>query len=97
MRTFQRGMTDKIVAALCTRFGATVHAIRRALPQQYQEWARLRIAPEGDIIRAAAFGQGDGIISVSEEGRNATFVRVSVLCLQSKHMANVITFRLNLV
>lgn len=64
------------MGCLCTRFTATPHVIRRALPSQFEEWARMRLAPDGDIIRAAAFGQDDGVVAVGEESRNATFVRV---------------------
>lgn len=89
MRTFNRGMTDKIVGALCTRFGATTHAIRCALPTEFQEWSRLRVMPDGDIIRAASFGQEDGVTAVSEDSRNTTFVRVSTTAHRSYSVANV--------
>lgn len=77
--TFKRGVTDKIISMLCTRYMTTRHVIGEVLPQTYEEWARLKIEPDGDIIHAAAYRKDDmTVMSTSQDSRNATYIRVSV-------------------
>ncbi|KAI0819220.1 hypothetical protein BC628DRAFT_1333506 [Trametes gibbosa] len=68
-----RGLTDKIVSALCTRYTATPAAIRAALPREVQQWGKLRILNDGDTIRAAE------LLAEAEDGRDASFVRYELL------------------
>jgi hypothetical protein len=67
-----RGTLDKLIGHLCTRFSATPSAIRRALPQTFEQWARLRIDSDSDVVRAASM-----LHHMGEDNRNATYVRVS--------------------
>lgn len=78
---FERGLIDKIIACLITRFGsnATAAAVRRALPGEFEEWARLRIANDGDTIRATAFNTAN-----SGDKRDASFIRVCHFFLLDK-------------
>lgn len=87
--TFERGVTDKIISMLCTRYTTTRRVIREVLPQTYEEWARLKIEPDGDIVHAAAYHQDDmTTTSTSHDSRNATFVRVSFFCSLPYHKAD---------
>lgn len=70
-----RGLRDKIIGCLSTRYTATPAAIRAALPVEVQEWAKVRILNDGDTIRASSLDTG----ATSEDGRNASYVRVSTL------------------
>ncbi|OJT08402.1 hypothetical protein TRAPUB_690 [Trametes pubescens] len=67
-----RGLIDKIVSALCTRYAATPAAIRTALPLEVQQWGKLRILNDGDTIRAAE------LVAEAEDGRDASFIRVRI-------------------
>lgn len=67
-----RGLIDKIVSALCTRYAATPAAIRAALPLEVQQWGKLRILNDGDTIRAAE------LVAEAEDGRDASFIRVRI-------------------
>ncbi len=57
---------------------------------EFREWAKIRILPNGDTIRAAAYGNALGAVAThyQAEGRNATFVRVSssIASLGSEHL-----------
>ncbi|KAI0822204.1 hypothetical protein BC628DRAFT_706526 [Trametes gibbosa] len=69
--TPDRGIIDKIIGALCTRFDTiTPQVLRRALPNTIEEWGKVRILNDGDTIRAAKMD------SVMEDKRDATFVQV---------------------
>ncbi|KAI0087621.1 hypothetical protein BDY19DRAFT_1073305 [Irpex rosettiformis] len=76
-RIFGRGILDKIVGALCTRFSLAAPAIvRNALPHALQEWERIRFLPEGDIVSAAAYrSHVDSVANTRPDARNNTFVR----------------------
>ena len=81
MRTFEQGLTAKIIGALCTRLTTTPAVMRRALHGEFREWAKIRILPNGDTIRAAAFGSDTGAVARDQaDSRDATFVRVSIQC-----------------
>ncbi len=67
-----RGLIDKIVSALCTRYAATPAAIRTALSLEVQQWGKLRILNDGDTIRAAE------LVAEAEDGRDASFIRVRI-------------------
>ncbi|KAI0831438.1 hypothetical protein BC628DRAFT_1462562, partial [Trametes gibbosa] len=70
-----RGLRDKIVSHLSTRYKATPAAVRAALPVEVQEWAKVRILNEGDTIRASTLDPGrDG-----EDRRNASYIRYEQL------------------
>lgn len=78
MRVFELGIKNKIIGAMCTRFTTTPAVMKRVLCSEFREWAKIRILPNGDIIRAAAYGSTTGAIArIQPDSRNATFVRVS--------------------
>ena len=68
--TPERTLMDKIVSCLTLRFTATPNEVRAALPATMEQWAKLRILPEGDTIRAAEME------NYGEDTRDATYVRV---------------------
>ncbi|PIL32951.1 hypothetical protein GSI_05069 [Ganoderma sinense ZZ0214-1] len=71
--TPDRSLTDKVIACLSTRFTALPAAVREALPTTFGQWARFRILPAGDTIRAA------DMVAPAEDGRDASFVRYELL------------------
>ncbi|KAI0084430.1 hypothetical protein BDY19DRAFT_987551 [Irpex rosettiformis] len=81
LRTFEQGITSKIIGALCTRFTTTPAVMRRVLHGEFREWARIRILPNGDTIRAAAYGSTSGAIAqgYGNTSRDATFIRYQLL------------------
>lgn len=71
--TLARGIIDKLIGALVTRFGGTVPATRRALEAaSIDEWGKMKITNDGDLIRSAQFQRE------AEDRRDATYVRVSL-------------------
>ena len=67
-----------LIGALATRFDQQVGVIRRALNNaEIEEWGKVqRIDSEaGDIMRSSCLGV------TQDDGRDATFVRVSFFCL----------------
>ncbi|EJF66331.1 hypothetical protein DICSQDRAFT_78704 [Dichomitus squalens LYAD-421 SS1] len=68
-----RGLTDKILACLCTRYDVPLAHLRRVLPKTVQEWAKLRILPAGDTIRSSS------LQAALEDRRDCTFVRYEQL------------------
>ena len=67
-----RPLEDRIIGHLVTRFGGTVPRTRLALQHaEVDEWAKVRIANDGDTLRSSTFA------SVFEDRRDATYVRVS--------------------
>lgn len=75
--TPDRVLVDKVVACLSTRFTALPAPVRAALPNKFEQWAKFRILPEGDTMRAAEME------IQAEDGRDATFVRVCSALLSS--------------
>ena len=65
-----RVLIDKVVACLSTRFDALPAPVCASLPETFDQWARFRILPAGDTIRAAEME------TQAEDGRDAMFVRV---------------------
>ncbi|KAH9847274.1 hypothetical protein C2E23DRAFT_742220 [Lenzites betulinus] len=81
-----RGLTDKIIGALRTRMDTVMpHLIRRALPDEVDEWGKLRILNDGDTIRAAAMEKSGS----PEDKRDATYVRYEVLVDQNARHRNL--------
>lgn len=74
--TLPRGIYDKVVAHICTRFGVTPSVARRALPSEFQQWARLRLPHDGDILQASSMMRRK-----TEDSRDATYVRVRIYIL----------------
>lgn len=69
--SLERGLTDKIVGALCTRYRTTVAHAREVLRQsEMKQWSKLQILGEGDLIRTVGAEKG------AEDSRDASFVRV---------------------
>ncbi|KAI0749097.1 hypothetical protein C8Q74DRAFT_1320447 [Fomes fomentarius] len=71
-----KGLLDKIIAALVTRFDdlkLKPHVIRLHLPQIFKEWAKLRILPNGDTIHATS------MIKKTEDRRDQTYIRYETL------------------
>lgn len=88
--TFGPGVIEKIVSFLCSRFTAATGAmVKTALPRVFQEWARARILPAGDVIHAAAYhGEEDATAAVNKNSedwdyRDATYVKVSIMIASS--------------
>ncbi|KAL7277981.1 hypothetical protein ACG7TL_007934 [Trametes sanguinea] len=78
-----RGVVDKIVGALCTRFSTIPSSvIRRSLPKEVDKWGKVRILNDGDTIRAAALDRP------GEDKRDATFVRYEVLVDRNARFRN---------
>ncbi len=70
----------KFVGALCTRYQGIVAGTCSTLAgATFEEWGRLQIFADGDVIRASAFS--DSANHGAE--RDATFVRVHVMVLPS--------------
>lgn len=68
-----KGLLDKIIGALVTRFDdlkLKPHVIRPHLPQIFEEWAKLFILPNGDTIHAAL------MIKKTEDRRDQTYIQV---------------------
>ncbi|KAH9889500.1 hypothetical protein C8Q73DRAFT_707899 [Cubamyces lactineus] len=69
-----RGLFTKLVGACITRFGTTIQVTRHTLKQaEIEEWGRVRILPDGDIVRASSLCCDMG------GSRDATFVRYEAL------------------
>ena len=60
-----------MLASLAIQFSTTTDVIERYLPQELQEWGKLRISGDNEIVRAS-----DHTELGSEASRDATFVRV---------------------
>ena len=75
--TPDRALIDKVISCLCTSFSALPAAVRAALPRTFDQWAKFRILPAGDTIRAAEME------THAEDGRDATYVRVRFHVLSS--------------
>jgi hypothetical protein len=68
------GVLNQIIAALATRYDTTVAVIRKNVAvDQIEEWGKVRRIDGGDTMNASA------LASSTEDRRDATFVRVSVL------------------
>ena len=70
----EKGLRDKIIGALATRFDIRVPTVRSHIPQQLDQWGKVRILNEGDTAHAAA------LVRRTEDHRDRTFVRVSLTC-----------------
>ena len=66
-----QGLLNRIIGALATRFAKRPPAIRPHLPQEYVQWAKLRILSGGDTVHAAS------MTKFKNDTRDQTFVRVS--------------------
>ena len=87
--TPEKGLLDKIIGSLVTRFDSTPAAIRRILPRNFDMWGKVRILNGGDTIHAASLVKQKG------DRRDQTYVRVSATCniisryrCRSKHLSN---------
>ena len=69
------GLRNKLISYLCMRYCLPPTRIKAALPKplRINEWSRMRLANDGDTIRAASF-----LHSAVEDGRDCTHIRVSV-------------------
>ncbi|KAH9940226.1 uncharacterized protein BXZ73DRAFT_99217 [Epithele typhae] len=51
------GALRKIIGALVTRFGSATHAVlRQAIPDEVEEWGKIRVRNDGDTMRASLVG-----------------------------------------
>ena len=71
-RELNAGTRAKILASLAIQFSTTADVIGRYLPQKLQEWGKLRISGDSEIVRASDHAELD-----PDASRDATFVRVS--------------------
>ena len=69
--SLDRGLADKILACLCTRFNAVPSSIRHALPTSVESWGKIRLPEDGDVVRAAS------LVQELDDSRDSTYVRVS--------------------
>ncbi|KAI0659147.1 hypothetical protein C8Q70DRAFT_1045373 [Cubamyces menziesii] len=76
----EKGLRDKIIGALATRFDIRVPTVRSHIPQQLDQWGKVRILNEGDTAHAAA------LVRRTEDHRDRTFVRYEVFV--DKHARN---------
>jgi hypothetical protein len=60
----------KIIRYLTTSFGIHSHKADKLIPEQVQQWGRVRIASGGDLIQARGYHK------LRQDGRDASFVRV---------------------
>ncbi|KAI0749180.1 hypothetical protein C8Q80DRAFT_1311190 [Daedaleopsis nitida] len=73
-------LRTKIIGALCTRFNGTAEDTRAALAKaELEEWGRLRILPDADIIRAAGYTEDSNTRGAFNAERDATYVRYEAL------------------
>ncbi|KAI0371378.1 hypothetical protein BV20DRAFT_1035360 [Pilatotrama ljubarskyi] len=75
--TPSRGLREKIVGCLATRYTATPAAVRTALPATVQEWAKVRILNGGDTVRSSSLD------TAGDDGCNASYVRYELLVDQN--------------
>jgi hypothetical protein len=59
-----------IVNGLATRFSVQPNAVRKILPEAFEQWGKLRRLEGGDIMHAVC------VVSKRMDGRDASFVRV---------------------
>ena len=83
--TLPRGTYDKVVAHVCTRFGVTPTVARRALPSEFQQWAKLRLPHGGDTIQTSSMMRRK-----TEDSRDVTYVRVRQYIDLSKAKTNLL-------
>ncbi|KAH9921953.1 uncharacterized protein BXZ73DRAFT_51623, partial [Epithele typhae] len=76
------GLREQIVNTLSTWFRAIKPDVRRALPPEVQEWAKMRILPDGDTMRAATSGVEQ------DDARDTTWVRYELNVDRNRSFAN---------
>ncbi|KAI0634214.1 hypothetical protein C8Q77DRAFT_1055307 [Trametes polyzona] len=81
--TLERGLKDKIISCLCTRFGLPLQELRKMIPSEVQHWGKLRINNDGDTMHASSMSAG------AEDGRDATYVRYELLVDRNARFRNL--------
>ena len=64
---------NQVLRCLATRYDAAVSHLRRCIPMELEQWGKVQIAGGGDTIHASE------LVSLGENNRDASFVRVSPL------------------
>ena len=70
-----------MLASLAIQFSTTVDVIKQHLPQKLQEWGKLRISGDNEIVRAS-----DHMDLDTDTSRDATFIRVGRCCDLSAYL-----------
>ncbi|KAI8998957.1 hypothetical protein BD414DRAFT_407127 [Trametes punicea] len=81
-RTLDKGLADKILACLCTRFNTPPPHLRHCIPMTVEEWGKLRILNAGDTIRTSSMNVR------GEDSRDMTFVRYELLVDKNARFRN---------
>ncbi|KAH9857262.1 hypothetical protein C2E23DRAFT_721145 [Lenzites betulinus] len=50
----EKGLLDKVIGSLVTRFECSVQAVRSVLPRELDQWGKVRILNDGDTIHTAS-------------------------------------------
>ncbi|KAI0716298.1 hypothetical protein C8Q76DRAFT_599310, partial [Earliella scabrosa] len=72
LQTVDKGLRDKIIGALVTRFDSEAQIVRRHVPQDIEHWGKVRIISGGDTIHAASLVKRMG------DHRDQTYVRYEI-------------------
>ena len=62
---------NQIVKSLATRYNTNASSIRRILPDEFEQWGKVKISGGGDTMHAAE------LVDSGEGHRDASYVRVS--------------------
>lgn len=68
--SLESGLLQKVVAHLQTRFNITAAAARRALPAEIDQWGKVQVLNDGDLIHASS------MVRLRVDSRNMSYVRV---------------------
>ena len=80
-RELDVGTRSKILASLAIQFSTTTDVIDHYLPKKLQEWGKLHISGDDEIVRTSDHTEFD-----PDASRDATFVRVGCCCGSSGHL-----------
>ncbi|EPS93333.1 hypothetical protein FOMPIDRAFT_1136369, partial [Fomitopsis schrenkii] len=78
-KTRDLDVRESIIGALVTRFHRTAAVVRGALPTNVKLWHRIKILPDGDIIRASE------TYRKQRDTHNATFIRYDTIVDKNAH------------
>lgn len=70
-----------MLTSLAIQFSTTADVIERYLPAKVQEWGKLRISGDNEVVRASNHAELE-----PDASRDATFVRVGLRCGSSGYL-----------
>ncbi|KAL4244402.1 hypothetical protein ABKN59_010137 [Abortiporus biennis] len=76
---FSQALLTKVTGHLCTRFNTTPAKVREVLPKDYEEWGKVQIFEDGDLVHSL------GLQRRGEDSRDASFVRYEMLVDRNAH------------